>query len=60
MYSYEIDNELKSENYNLNTDTYIQICKTSPQIIRIKYNSFENNFDIWTNDNYHWTFKVRL
>lgn len=60
MYSYEIDNKLKSENYNLNTDTYIQICKTSPQIIRIKYEQFENNFDIWTNDNYHWTFKVRL
>lgn len=60
MYSYEIDNKLKSENYNLNTGTYIQICKTSPQIIRIKYEPFENNFDIWTNDNYHWTFKVRL
>lgn len=60
MYSYEIEDKLKSQNYNIDSDTYIHIFKTSPQIIRAKYNPFEENFDIWTNDNYHWAFRVRL
>lgn len=60
MYSYEIDQLLKSKNYNINPETYIHICKTSPQIIRTKYEPYENIFNIWTNDNYHWTFKVKL
>lgn len=60
MYSYEINDKLKSENYNINPDTYIHICKTSPQIIRIKYDSFQGIFYIWTNDNYHWNFRIRL
>lgn len=60
MYSYEIEEKLKSESYNIDPNTYIYICKTSPQIVRTKYNPFEENFDIWTNDNYHWTFKVNL
>lgn len=25
-----------------------------------KYEPFDGNFNIWTNDNYHWTFIVRL
>lgn len=60
MYSYEIDQILKYKNYNIDPDTYIHICKTSPQIIRTKYNLFDENFDIWTDDNCHWTFKVNL
>ena len=60
MYSYEIDQTLKSHNYNISPETYIHICNTSPQIIRTKFEPFENNFNIWTHDNYHWTFKVKL
>ena len=60
MYSYEIDQILKSQNYNIDSKTYIHICKTIPQITRTKYNPFEENFDIWTNDSYHWNFKVKL
>ena len=60
MYSYEIDQVIKSQNYNMYSKTYLHICKSSSQIVHVKYEPFENNFNIWTNDNYHWTFKVRL
>ena len=60
MYSYEIDQVIKSQNYNMDSKTYLHICKSSSQIVHVKYEPFENNFNIWTNDNYHWTFKVRL
>lgn len=60
MYSHEIDQTLKYKNYNIDSDTYIHICRTSAQIIRTKYNPFEDNFNIWTNDNYYWTFNVKL
>lgn len=60
MYSYEIDQTIKTQDYNIDSKTYIYICQSSPQILRVKYDPFENNFNIWTNDNYHWTFKVKL
>ncbi len=60
MYSYEINETLESQNYNIDSEAYMNICNTSPQISRVKYEPFEDNFNIWTNDNYHWTFKVKL
>lgn len=60
MYSYEINQILKSQNYNIDSITYLNICNTSPQIIRVKYEPYEDNFNIWTNDNYHWNFKLKL
>lgn len=60
MYSYEINKTLESQNYNIDSETYMDICNTSPQISRVKYEPFEDNFNIWTNDNYHWAFKVKL
>ncbi len=60
MYSYEINQTIVSQNYNIDSETYMDICNTSPQISRVKYEPFEDNFNIWTNDNYHWTFKVKL
>ena len=60
MYSYEINQTIESQYYNIDSETYMDICNTSPQISRVKYEPFEDNFNIWTNDNYHWTFKVKL
>lgn len=60
MYSHEIDQTLKAENYDIDSRTYIHICQSSPQITHVKYEPFDNDFNIWTNDNYHWTFRVRL
>lgn len=60
MYSYEINQTIVSQNYNIDSETYINICNTSPQISRVKYEPFDDIFNIWTDDNYHWTFRVRL
>lgn len=60
MYSSEIEQTLKSQDYNIDSKTYLHICQSSPQIIHIKYEPFDENFNIWTRDNYYWTFKVRL
>lgn len=34
------------------------ILNTSPQINRVKYNPFEDKFEIWTDDNYYFKFDV--
>lgn len=60
MYSYEIDQTIKYRDYNIDSKTYLHICQSSPQISRVKYEPFDDNFNIWTDDNYHWTFRVRL
>lgn len=58
MYSYEIDNILKSKNYNIDSNMYMNICSASPQIIRIEYEPYGNYFRIWTDDGYYWKFSV--
>lgn len=58
MYSDEIDRLMMYHNYDIPREAYIEICKNSPQICRVKYNQFDNHFEIWTNDNKYWKFKV--
>lgn len=58
MYSCEIGNVLKLNNYNIDSDTYINICSTSPQITHVKYNLYDQYFEMWTNDGYYWKFNV--
>lgn len=58
MYSYEIDKILESHNYNIDSETYIDVCNTSPQITRVKYDPYDNKYEIWTNDNYSWKINV--
>ncbi len=57
MYSNEIQQIFESNNYNINSETYINICSTSPQINEIRYSPFGNYFEIWANDGY-WKFSV--
>lgn len=52
MYDWEIENCLRDNNYSLSSKVYIDICKNSPQIKHVKYNAFENYFEIWTDCNY--------
>ena len=59
MYSHEIDELIKLRNYLLEVKEYFMICDTSPQIVRVTYNPYNDEFYIKTNDNYEWTFKVR-
>lgn len=58
MYSEEIDQLLKSRNYILDPDTYMEICIHSPQIDHIKYTPFEHYFQMWTKDGYFWKFSL--
>ena len=58
MYSNEIDQTIKSNNYIIDSNTYVHFCNTSPQISRVKYEPFDNKYDIWTNDNYYWKINV--
>lgn len=61
MYSYEIDNYLRSRNWNITTSEYLEICdlNRNPQISRVSYNPFQNNFTICTSDNWNWTFTLK-
>lgn len=59
MYSWEIEQLLKLKNYLISNKEYFEICKTSPQIKRIEYKPFENEFYIWTDDQYNFKFKVK-
>ena len=58
MYSYEIDSIMKQNDYTISANTYINICSTSPQIIRTHYEAFGDYFEIWTEDRYYWKFMV--
>ena len=58
MYSWEIDKFIKNRNYKLSSIEYCNLCDTSSQINRIKYNQIFNNYEIWTDDNYYFKFKV--
>lgn len=57
MYDWEIQNILKERNCRLESNEYFNICKTSPQINYVKYNPFENCFEVWTDCN-HFKFSV--
>ena len=57
MYSEEIDALFKQHNFHITPGTYMEICRYSTQISRIKYTPFDNGcFEIWTNDGYYWKF----
>lgn len=60
MYSWEIDQKMKEYNYNIPSFLYIDIISNSPQITYIKYNLYDNSFEIWTNEGIYWKFKVYL
>ena len=57
MYSYEIDNILKKNNYIVTIDLYKEISSSS-QICFIKYDTYSNKFCLSTEDGYNWIFEV--
>ena len=59
MYSWEIGNVMKQNNYVLSTNTYINICSTSTQINHIRYEASGDYFEICTDDSYYWKFQVK-
>ena len=61
MYSWEIEKLLQMRNYLIEGQEYIEISdiKKNPQINRVKYDPYNDDFEIWTNDNYDFKFKVK-
>lgn len=58
MYSFEIDELFKNENYNIDSQTYLYIINSSPQINHIVYKPFGDYYEMQSNDGYEWKFKV--
>lgn len=58
MYSEEIKRLLILKRNLITTEEYQRILITSPQIQSIKYNTFTNEFEISTSDNYTLSFNV--
>ena len=59
MYSWEIQKLIELKNYLIEVEDYLKICSTSPQIREIKYNPYDDNFYIETDDNLKIYFKVK-
>ena len=60
MLSFEIDKIMREHDWNLPCSVYLALSSTtSPQIARIKYDPFSNQFEIWTYDGYYWKFGVK-
>ena len=58
MYSWEIDNLFRKNNYIISVNSYINICSTSPQIVRTHYEPYGDYFEIYTEDMYYWKFRI--
>ena len=63
MYTWEIENLLKLKQYLLTGREYLNMVQTSPQIKRIKYNPYNDTFEIWTkeddNSEHYFKYKVK-
>lgn len=57
MYSHEIEQLLKIRNNLVSIKEYMDIC-SSPQVNHIFYENDE--FTIWTTDNYKFVLKIKL
>jgi len=60
MYSHEIQQLLELKNYLINHIEYLNILNTSPQINHVEYNQQLDEYEMWTNDNYYFKYKVYL
>ena len=58
MYSYEIKQIVESNNNYVDSELYCKITSSSPQINHIKYDPYNNEYEIWTNDDYYWKITV--
>lgn len=60
MYSYEIQQVLENFRYDIPYSVFDKITNidTNPQIARIKWDMGDNSYEMWTNDNCYWKFRV--
>lgn len=60
MYSWQISETIKNNNYNIDSDTYMRIIKESPQVNHVIYHPFSDSFEMWDAFGEHWNFRVYL
>lgn len=58
MYSWEINNVLTSNNYNISSDDYINIILNSPQLTHIVFKPYGELFHIKDDIGNEWQFTV--
>lgn len=60
LYSYEIENYLREHNYSLTAKECAELINIdiNSQIVRVRYDPFENDYQIDTSDGYCFRFKV--
>lgn len=58
MFSWEINQIMESNNYNVDSETYLHIIDTSPQIKYVGYKPFGNYFEITDDQDNYWKFTV--
>lgn len=58
MYDWELKNYLNQKNNRLTAEEYLHICNTCPQLRRIKYDTFNDYFEAWSDDNNYFRFQV--
>lgn len=58
MYNWEIHNLINTYNGLLPSTEYLRICNTSPQLNHIKYDPYEDIFELWSIDGDYFRFKV--
>lgn len=58
MYSWEIDEILKNNNYYISSTLYLDIVFGSPQLTNIIYKTYDESFVMVDNNGYMWKFQV--
>jgi len=61
MYSWEIQQLLELRQYLLTVQEYLEISniQNNPQLKEVKYDPYQDSFEIWTKDDYYFKFKVK-
>lgn len=61
MYSWEIEKFLKDRNYYIGGDdlTFITDMRRHSQLNHIKYDPYNNSYEMWDNDGNYYNFKVK-
>lgn len=60
MYDWEINNYLQEHNYTLTYNEYLQLHRSSPQIDHVKYDPYNDNVKMWSDNGMEYIFRFRV
>lgn len=58
MYDNELETYLQKNNHNISHEQYLYICQTCTQIRHIEYKPYGDYFELVSDNNQHFSFKV--